>query len=260
MNFPDQRPLIIAHRGASRYAPENTMAAFCLAHEQGADGIELDAKLTIDGEVVVIHDQTLERTTGAPGRVIDLTLSKLRTLDAGSFFSKSFQGERIPTLDEIFQELGNKLLINVELTSYLSPGDMLPEKVANLVKKHGVEENILFSSFHPVILFRIKELMPNIPAALLTDDGILSIIGNSFIGRMVSPDWIHPHFSRATMNFIMNQHDTGRKVNAWTVNDSNEIRRLIIDRVDGIITDDPLTALKIREEYYQRFLKGNKKK
>lgn len=251
MNAPVKNPLIIAHRGSSRYAPENTLAAFCLAYEQGADGIELDAKLTIDGEVIVIHDQTLDRTTGSSGRVIDQTLAKLKTLDAGSFFSHAFQGERIPTLDEVFRELGKKLLINVELTSYLSPGDMLPEKVADLVKKHGVAQNILFSSFHPIILHRIRKLLPDIPAALLTADGILSMVGNSFIGRMISPDWIHPHISKATNNFIKNQHDTGRKVNAWTVNDPDEIQRLIFAGVDGIITDDPIIAIKLREEYHQ---------
>lgn len=246
MNVPSPKPLIIGHRGASMYAPENTLAAFNLAYQQGADGIELDAKLTVDGEVVVIHDQTLERTTGVPGKVIEKTLAQLKALDAGSHFSNQFQGEQIPTLEEVFVQLGGKLLINVELTSYASPGDMLPEKVAQLVKKHGIEERILFSSFHPVILTRIKRLLPGVPAALLTGEGFLGFIGRSYFGRMVSPEAIHPFFPYATRTFIDREHERRRKVNVWTVNSADDMQRLINDNVDGIITDDPITALRVR--------------
>ena len=246
MNHQQQKPLIIAHRGASRYAPENTLSAFKLAYEHGADGIELDAKLTIDGEVVVIHDQTLDRTTGSPGRVINKTLKQLKVLDAGSHFSEQFHGEKIPTLNEVFDLLGSKLLINVELTSYASPGDALPEKVAQLVQKHGIENNILFSTFHPTILLRIKRLLPDVPAALLTGNGFIGFLGRSFIGRMLAPDLIHPFYTYATRDFISHQHDIHRKVNVWTVNSSQDIQRCITDQVDGIITDDPPTAIRIR--------------
>lgn len=246
MDHQQQKPLIIAHRGASMYAPENTLSAFKLAYEQGADGIELDAKLTIDGEVVVIHDQTLDRTTGSPGRVIDKTLKQLQMLDAGSHFADQFRGEKIPTLNEVFDQLGKKMLINVELTSYASPGDALPEKVAQLVQKHGIENDILFSTFHPTILLRIKRLLPTVPAALLTGNGFIGFLGRSFIGRLLAPDLIHPFYTYATRNFIHHQHDIHRKVNVWTVNSSQDIQRCITDQVDGIITDDPPTALRVR--------------
>ena len=112
------RPFIFAHRGASSHAPENTLAAFELAIQQNADGIELDVKLTADGHVVAIHDATVDRTTGARGRVKDLPLTDLRSLDAGSFFAPNFKAEKIPTLEDVFEAVGRRTLINVELTLY----------------------------------------------------------------------------------------------------------------------------------------------
>jgi glycerophosphoryl diester phosphodiesterase len=241
-----RKPLIIAHRGACSYSPENTMTSFSLALEQNADGIELDAKLSRDGQVVVIHDQTVDRTTNGTGNVRDLTLTELQKLDAGSRFSKEFTGEKIPSLEEVLRGFGTRLLINVELTSYNTPGDLLPEKVAGLIEKTGVKENIIFSSFHPGVLQRIRALMPGVPAGLLTGEGWLQW-GNSFIGNWLSPKLIHPHFSKATHDFISHAHQQGRKVNTWTVDDPREMARLIRDGVDGIITDDPNLGLRIRD-------------
>src|SRR5512147_1736179 len=126
------QPIIFAHRGASAHAPENTLAAFELALSQGADAIELDVKLSSDGQVVVIHDPTVDRTTGAKGRVKDMTLADMRTLDAGSFFSQNFVNEKIPTLEEVFETMGKRLFINVELTNYTTPRDHLVETVCML--------------------------------------------------------------------------------------------------------------------------------
>jgi glycerophosphoryl diester phosphodiesterase len=243
---PNRKPLIFAHRGACSYAPENTLAAFHLALEQGADGIELDAKLSKDGVVVAIHDKTVDRTTDGSGKVSELTFSELQNLDAGIQFAPRFSRERIPSLEQVLDTLGTKLLINIELTSYASPGDALPEKVAELVKKAGAERNTIFSSFHPSILGRIRKLMPDVPAGLLTGEGWLQW-GNSFLGRRVSPELIHPYFTKATRDFIERAHLDHRKVNTWTVDDPREIIRLVEDGVDGIITDDPLLAIRIRD-------------
>src|SRR5512143_199880 len=107
-----RRPLILAHRGASRRAPENTMAAFRLAAELGADGVELDVQLSKDGEVVVMHDSRVDRTTDGHGRIRDLPLAELRALDAGGWYAPEFAGERIPTLAEVLHELGPRLVLN----------------------------------------------------------------------------------------------------------------------------------------------------
>src|SRR5689334_23229806 len=110
------RPVIFAHRGASAYAPENTIASFEFAVAQGTDAIELDVKLSADGHVIVHHDPTVDRTTNGKGKVKDLTLAELKTLDAGGFFSENFHGEKIPTLEEVFEAVGKRTFINVELT------------------------------------------------------------------------------------------------------------------------------------------------
>ena len=143
------RPAIFAHRGASAHAPENTLAAFKTALEQGADAIELDAKLSSDGIVVAIHDESVNRTTGAPGLVSQTSLAGLRALDAGSFLSDKFCGEKIPTLEEVFEAVGQRTFINVELTNYKTPDDHLIESVCMLVRKFRMQERVLFSSFLP---------------------------------------------------------------------------------------------------------------
>ena len=154
------QPVIFAHRGASAHAPENTLAAFELALQQGADAIELDVKLTVDGHVVVIHDATVDRTTGARGRVKDLSLAELRALSAGSFFASHFSTEKIPMLEEVFEVLGKRLFINVELTNYNTPRDHLVESVCMLVKKFNLQKHILFSSFYGANLSRARTYLP----------------------------------------------------------------------------------------------------
>ncbi len=243
-------PAIIAHRGASAHAPENTLAAFRLALEHGADGIELDAKLTSDGQVVVIHDQTVERTTGAQGVVREMTLAELKALDAGSFFDSAYAGEPIPTLAEVFEEVSSRALINVEITNYTSPGDALPDKIADLVIRHRLQKNILFSSFHPLNLLRIKRRLPDVPAAILTVPGpvLLGKVFRGLAGRVFSPKFIHPYYTDIDAAFLAGQHRRGRRVNAWTVNEPDAIRHLFKIGIDGIITDDPRLARRILEE------------
>ena len=148
-------PVIFAHRGASAHAPENTIAAFKIATDQGADAIELDAKLASDGHVVVIHDQTVDRTTPATGRVKDMTTYDLTKLDAGSHFDCTFQGEPIPTLEQVFALFGKQVYINVELTNYISPTDDLPEKVSQLIIQYHLRDRVLVSSFNPISLIRL---------------------------------------------------------------------------------------------------------
>ena len=242
------RPAIIAHRGASAHAPENTLSAFRLALEHGADGIELDAKLTADGHVVVIHDQTVDRTTGAHGVVREMTLKQLKALDAGSFFDSTFARERIPTLEEVFSAVGVLTLINVEITNYTSPTDALPDKIADLVIKYNLRERILFSSFHPLNLIRIRRRLPDVPVAILTLPGGAGRLLRGWLGRQFAPKFIHPYFSDVTGPGVERDHQHDRRVNVWTVNDPEEMRRLFKIGIDGIITDDPRLARRIMEE------------
>jgi glycerophosphoryl diester phosphodiesterase len=243
----DARPLVIAHRGASAHAPENTLAAFRLAVEHGADAVELDAKLTADGQIVVIHDQTVDRTTGAHGIVRRMTLAQLKLLDAGSHFHASFSGEPIPTLAEVFAAVGDRIRINVEITNYKSLWDALPERIADLVIASGMQKQVFFSSFHPLNLWRIRRRLPDTHAALLTLPGWMKR-GQGRLGLAISPRLIHPYYTDLTAENLAREHSLGRRLNVWTVNDPEEMRRLFKMGIDGIITDDPLLARQVMEE------------
>src|SRR5512139_2814209 len=174
------QPVIFAHRGASAHAPENTLAAFELALAQQADAIELDVKLTVDGQVIVLHDATVDRTTGSHGRVRDLSLAQLRSLDAGSFYSEKYRGEKIPTLEEVFETVGKRAFINVELTNYNTPRDQLVETVCMLVKRFGLQKSVMFSSFFASNLSKARAYLPGVPRGLLAFGGFLGAWARSF--------------------------------------------------------------------------------
>ena len=239
------RPLILAHRGASAHAPENTMAAFELALEQGAHGVELDAKLSADGEVVVIHDPSVERTTDGQGRVSQLDLTALRELDAGSFFSEQFKGEKIPALAEVFETIGKRAIINVELTNYKTPRDGLADKVCELVRRFGLQDSVLFSSFLPSNLARTRSLLPDVPRGLLALGGWIGWWARSFGFNFGDYQALNPGLSDTTPQQIARVHRLKRYVNVWTVNAAEDMRRLIGWGVDGIITDDPKLAMEV---------------
>lgn len=235
-------PVLFAHRGASSYAPENTLAAFDLAHRQGAEAIELDAKLTADGQVVVIHDQTVDRTTQGSGRVKEMSLAELKELEAGSHFDMKFKGEPIPTLDEVFTAFGQQLFINVELTNYASLFDALPDKVAGLVKEHNLSQRVIFSSFNPIALLRIHRLLPETPVGLLALPGKSGAWARSWPGRIVPYQALHPALNDVTPGLVGKCHRLGKRVFVWTVNQVEDMRRLMEMEVDGIFTDDPVNA------------------
>jgi glycerophosphoryl diester phosphodiesterase len=242
-------PAIIAHRGASAYAPENTLAAFKLALQQGADGIELDAKLSTDGHVMVIHDQTVDRTTPFHGNVGDLRLAELRKMDAGSHFDCAFKGEPIPTLEEVFKAVGQLTYINVELTNYASPFDQLPEKVAELVRHFKLSHRVFFSSFNPIALLRIRRLIPEAPIGLLAFPGIRGRLARGWPGRLVQYQSLHPQVADATTALVNRVQRRGCWVYVYTVNREDEMWRLFALKVDGIFTDDPLLAQKTLNLY-----------
>jgi len=244
---PLEKPLIIGHRGACALAPENTMSSFRLAYEHKADGIEFDTKLSSDGVVVIIHDQTLDRTTNGTGKVIETSLENLKSLDAGTKFSPTFTGEKIPTLDELFNELGGKIFMNIELTNYASPRDALVEKVVELIKKYKIEKSVMFSSFNAGNLAKAQRLIPEVSTGLLALKGWFGTFSRYPFGFKVSPEYTHPYFSDAPASFINAEHERGRRVNVWTVNDPKDVRRLVHDHVDGIMGDDPRMIRQVME-------------
>jgi len=243
-HFPS--PIIFAHRGVSASAPENTLAAFQKAYDLGAEAIELDVQLNAGQRAIVIHDTTVDRTTDGRGRVRDLSLEELKSLDAGSFFSTEFAGERIPLLEEVFEAFGRKLFVNIELKNYDSLFNELPEIVANLVKRTRLQDWVMFSSFNPIALSRIRRLLPEIPVGFLTSTGWGGAFGRNLVGCWLSPQAIHPNKEDVTEKMLANQHKVGRRVNVWTVNELEEIKYLVELGVDGIVTDHPARAMEVR--------------
>jgi len=229
-------PKIIAHRGASAHAPENTLAAFALALEHKADGIELDVMLTADEQVVVIHDDTVDRTTDGTGLVREMTLAQLEELTAG-------EGEKIPTLTEVLDQFGGKFLINIELKNYSSIFDALPIKVADLVLAHDLVDSVLISSFNPFNMRRFCKKAPKSVIGLLTTEGKADL----WLWSLFRYDCLHPYFTDVDSALVTKMHARQKQVNVWTVDDPKEILRLASLNVDSIITNDPLSTRKILE-------------
>jgi len=238
-------PAVFAHRGASAHAPENTIAAFKVAVYQGADAIELDTKLSVDGHVVVIHDQTVDRTTPTIGRVNEMTAYELTNLDAGSHFDSAFQGEPVPTLEEVFYIFGHRILINVELTNYASPFDALPIKVAQLVTQYHLQDQVLISSFNPFTLIRARKLLPEVPIALLAMQGKRGTLARSWPGRLLNYQALHPEIEDTTLDLVNRAKRRDQRVHAYTVNQVEDMRHLFEMQVDGIFTDDPQLARQV---------------
>lgn len=240
------QPIVFAHRGASAHAPENTLAAFELALIQNADAIELDVKLSADGHIVVIHDPTVNRTTGSQGRVKDLSLAQLKSLDAGSFFSETYRGEKIPTLAEVFEAVGKRTLINVELTNYTTPRDKLVESVCKLVEHFGLQEHVMFSSFFASNLTRARACLPKVPRGLLALNGLLGAWARSFGFAFGRYQALHPNLHDVSPQQVQRVHRLKRRIHVWTVNTADDMRRLFHWNVDAIFTDDPQLAVQVR--------------
>jgi glycerophosphoryl diester phosphodiesterase len=244
MLFDLPRPIIFAHRGASAYAPENTLSSFNLAVTQGVDAIELDARLSADHRVVVFHDPTLDRTTNGTGHLAQKTLAELRALDAGASFSNKFSGEKIPLLEEVFDAVGKKTFINVEFKNYTASCDQLVENICALVVEHGLEDRVLFSSFSAANLEKAHQLLPHVPRGLLAFEGWIGAWARSFGFTFGEYDALHPSFKDVNIQQVQRVHRLKRRVHTWTVNKAEEIRRLKEWGMDGIYTDDPLMALQ----------------
>ncbi|MBI3764479.1 MAG: glycerophosphodiester phosphodiesterase [Chloroflexi bacterium] len=236
-------PLVLAHRGALRDAPENTLAAFRRAMALGADGVELDVKLTRDGVPIIMHDATADRTTDGTGRIADLTLAELKSLDAGSWFDVEFKGERVPRLDEAFEELGSRAIVNVELTNYATSQDGLEAKVVELIHRHNLSRRVILSSFNPMSIRRVKQLDPSLPTAILTMPGLAIWLRRVWLAPFVPHEARHPERSEVSEAYMRGCRRRRLRVNAWSpaeLDDKpDEVRRLVALGVDGIICNQP---------------------
>jgi len=230
-------PLIIGHRGASAEAPENTLAAFALAAKQGAQGIEFDVQLNADGNVVVMHDATVERTTNGTGRVSQMSSDELRALDAG-------MGQPVPTLDDVFEAFGPSMLYNVELKVSGLRNKGLEGAVAERIEAYHLQNHVLVSSFSPLALRRARR---QLAATTMT---ALVWMGGRFAQRVLhgllpSPQaehaaWAdHPHYPLVDEAYMAWARERDLRVHVWTVDDAQEARRLAKLGVHALITNRP---------------------
>lgn len=240
------RTLGIAHRGASAVAPANTLSAFEKAVELGADGIELDVHLSADGVPVVIHDFTVDATTDGHGRVADMTLAQLKRLDAGSYFDPTFAGERIPTLEEALTVIAiNSLLLNVELKTTSLRDDGLERAVIACIERSTIQHGeafanqVLLSSFNPFSLRRAKRIAPHIPVGLLYAPDLPLPLRRAWLAFLAPHEARHPEHTMVNARYMAWARQRGYRVNTWTVDDPDEMHRLIGLGVDSIITNVP---------------------
>ncbi len=226
-----KRPRIWAHRGASALEMENTMAAFDRARADGADGIELDVQLDRDGTVVVFHDDTLERLVGRPERVVELSARERRDIRIG--------GHAMPTLEEVLGELG-ELECDVEIKSArLGRESALVTATAEVIRQSGRAEQILVSSFDPFALVQLHAHLPDIALAYLFHQEQVFPLRKGWIGNLMGASLLHPEHTLCTEASVKAWHTAGLPLNAWTVDDADELRRLDALGIDGVFCNDP---------------------
>lgn len=219
-----------AHRGASGYCPENTMASFKKAVELGCDGVETDVQMTSDGIMVLMHDEKVDRTTDGTGLVKSFTYKELRSLNAG-------QNETIPTAEEllIFAK-DNDILIDFELKTGIVFYPGIEEKLIEMIYKYDMQNKVIFSSFNHYSMYHCKEISKEIKTGLLYMEGLYQ---PEIYCKHVNADALHPYFYAINGEIITNAKKAGIIVNPFTVNDENVMRKLIAEGVDGIITNYP---------------------
>ena len=233
---------VMAHRGASKETPENTMAAFQKAIDDMADYIELDVQLTSDGEVIVMHDSNAYRTTGVDENIANMTYREVRRLDAGSWYSDEYKGEKVPSLREVLELTQGKIKLNIELKP-AGNGEELAKKTVALIEKYNMAGDCVITSFSSSALLAVKSCNENIKVGY-----ILSAAYGDFYD-MKNIDFFSVNAAYLSKRTIDAIHNSGKQVYAWTVNNKESIKNLTNKGVDGVITDNPVLA---RETIYSR--------
>jgi glycerophosphoryl diester phosphodiesterase len=233
------KPLIIGHKGANKIAPENTLAAFKKAIELNADYVEFDIHRTKDGEIVIIHDVDTEGITGIKKVIRETSLEELRTLDFGN-------GEKIPTLQELVDVAKNKLNLQPKIKT-----SGLVKDLANILIKNDLVETSIISSINITELIKLHEIAPGFKLGYLIPSQLTKFkILKRYIQKAIYNGFyaIHPYYSSVDKELVDFSHENGLKINVWTVNETEEMERLIDLGVDGIITDDIGLLTRIIEQ------------
>ena len=229
------KPLLIAHRGLSCEAPENTLAAFEMAVKAGCGGVETDAHLTTDGKIALIHDENTRRTTGKDGVVEKLTMTELLALDAGDWYDDRFTGQRIPQLWQLLELIKpTGMLINLELKNSICRYPGLEQAVLTELRRFGMTDRIVFSSFNHASMALVKELEPRAETALLYD---CVLHEPAAYARLCRADGLHPLHKTVDEALARECRVAGLKLRPWTVNNPAEAERLASYGVDALISD-----------------------
>lgn len=239
-------PVIWAHRGASGIMPENTLLSFQKAAELKADGVELDIQLTKDGQIVVMHDERLERTSNGKGWVKDYTLAELRKLEFNKTHPETGHAD-IPTMKEVFELLKpTKLTINIELKTGIFDYEGIEKKIIDLTHEEGFENRVIYSSFNHYSIMKIQELDPQAKTAFLYADGTMDM---PEYGAAHHVDALHPAlYNLRYPEFLSKCREKNLELNVWTVNEEEYVRICLQAQVHGIITNYPDMARRVTEE------------
>jgi glycerophosphoryl diester phosphodiesterase len=242
----NRNPIVVAHRGASGYAPENTMAAIKKAITMGVDMIEIDVQLSKDNEVVLMHDLTVDRTTNGKGKVRDLYLEEIKKLDAGKWFSSEFLGEKVPTLEEVIQAINGQCKLLIEVKRVKSKKLEIENKIVQLINKYNAYNWCIVQSFETQVIKNIQELDKSIECHKLVTMNISvlplhidSRIKTGTIYKYKTVQSINPYFKMLNKRKVNKIHSRGQKIITWTVNEPEDMKRMIEMGVDGIITNYP---------------------
>ncbi|WP_425446533.1 glycerophosphodiester phosphodiesterase [Dethiothermospora halolimnae] len=234
---------IIAHRGASGYAPENTIIAFKKAIEMGVDGLELDVQLSKDGVAVICHDEKVDRTTNGTGFIKDLTLKEIEELDAGSWFDERFCGEKIPTLEELMYLIRDEnILLNIEIKNNIIQYEGIVEKIIKIIEGYNKEKDTIISSFNHNSLLKVKKINNNLKTGALYMSGLVEPWNYA---KRINVDALHPFFYNIKKELVKKCLDNEILVNPFTVDTHKDIRKMIDAKVTGIITNYPDRAKSI---------------
>lgn len=234
---------VFGHRGASEYAPENTMEAFKLAYDMGADGLELDIHLTKDGQPVVIHDSTIDRTSDGKGQVEDLTYEELLKYDFSYKFAGQYRNVKIPLLKDVLEFVKETdLILNIEIKFGANRNNSIEEKTVSLIKKYDLTQKIIISSFDHISLFKTKEICPNLVTAPLYS----CVLYRPWeYAKTFGATGLHPYAGAVDKELIIGCQKSDMFVNVWTVNNPVEIQKFIDLSLDGIITNVPDLARQL---------------
>jgi len=233
--------IVMGHRGASADCPENTMIAVKKALEYGADYSEIDVHQTQDGKIILMHDETLDRTTSGMGYVWDHTWEEIRSMDAGSWFGEEFTGEPVPSLEEIIQFASGRIKLNIEIKISREEPELV-SRVVNIINRNDFKDNCIVTSFDQKAVENVKRIDPLIQTGL--------IFGKDYPEDVFPGSWevLSCNYKVVDEDFVKKARENKKKIYVWTVDEKNEMLRLIDLKVDAIITNRPGFLVEVLRE------------